>query len=254
MARRKRTRSTADYLRSAKSLTAFVPSLKKFNKRKTLTKSEKATIRRREKQLKNIPYLVPLSKAQAKKMTRRKTFLPGVQAVQLRGVGYDADVKFHGGDIEVREHGEHWIYWSLDRDTVRSRKGMRDAGEEAFSETFPIEKLSDMTREAFKRYHVKEVHLWAHAGIVGDGFQSLNQFVMWVNEKWNNGRYVTVRQNTCGDIYSDPSDPGKWINGIAILLEPKEYTQRRDALDAQEKAQAAKLERTTRSKKKPRVR
>ncbi len=234
MARKKKPiRTTDDYLSSARDLSALVPSLKKFRHRKTLKKSERATIRRRERQLKNIPFLVPVTKQQAKKLKRRKLFLPGIQAIQLRNVEPTASIKIVGGDITVKQNGQHWIYWSLDRDTVRSRRAMRKAGEAAFNKQFPIEKVSDLTAAAFKRYKVQQVHLWAHAGLVGDAFHSIEQFIMWVNEKWNQGRYISSRYRAGGDIYTEPSDPGKWVNGIAILIENPEYTQARNKLDAQ---------------------
>lgn len=229
--KKKPTRTTDDYLASAKQLSKIVPSLRKFKSRKTLTKSEKATVRRREKQLKNIPFLVPVTKAQAKKLQRKKLFLPGIQAIQLRNVRPDVKIKIRGKDIEVIQGGQRWIYWSLDRDTVRSRRGMREAGTSVFNKQFPIEKVSDLTARAFKTFRIQQVHLWAHAGIVGDAFEDLQQFIMWVNEKWNQGRYVSTHYRVAGDIYSTPSDPGKWVNGIAILVENESYTRKRKELD-----------------------
>lgn len=219
---------------SAKQLSRLVPSLKKFKTRKRLRKSEKATIRRREKQLKNIPFLVPVTPPQAKKLKLRKLFLPGVQAIQLRNVSPNASVKItKRGDITVMDHGRRWIYWGLDRETVRSRAGMRDAGRDAFAKQFPIERVSDLTAEAFKRYKVQQVHLWAHAGIVGEAFEDLPSFIMWVNEKWNQGRYVSTQHQVGNkNIYSNPSDPGKWVNGIAILVEDENYSRRRRDTDA----------------------
>lgn len=230
--KKKQTRTSEDYLASAKQMMALVPSLKKFKTRKTLKKSEKRTIRRREKQLQSIPFLVPVTKAQAKKLGRKKLFLPGIQAIQLRNVpeGSKISIKKRGDVQVIQPSGQRWIYWSLNRDTVRSRRGMRDAGQKVFSREFPIEKVSDLTAKAFAKYKIQQVHLWAHAGIVGDGFADLQQFIMWVNEKWQNGRYVTVRMQSHGDIYSEPSDPGKWVNGIAILIENPEYTKARKAL------------------------
>lgn len=228
--KKKPTRTTEDYLVSARALSGLVPSLKKFKNRKRLKKSEKASIRRREKQLKNIPFLVPVTPKQAKKLGRRKLFLPGIQAIQLRNVSPDAKIKIKGNDVEVFQNGQRWIYWSLDRDVVRSRRGMHKAGADAFNKQFPIEKVSDLTAAAFRRYEVQQVHLWAHAGIVGAGFRDVEQFIMWVNEKWNQGRYVSTLHKVGGDIYSNPSDPGKWVNGIAILVEDAEYTRRRRAL------------------------
>lgn len=223
--KRRPKRQTADYLSSASALSILVPGLRKYRKRKTLKPSEKAAITRREKQLKNIPYLVPVTAKQAKKL-KGKLFFPGIQAIQLRNVPNTARIKIRGKDIEVIDGQFRWIYWSLDRVTVRSRVGMRNAGKAAFDKRFPIEKVSDLTIEAFKKYNVQQVHLWAHAGIVGDAFHDTNVFIRWVNEKWSAGRYM--REDDQGN--HSPSDPGKWVNGIAILLENAEQTKRRKAL------------------------
>lgn len=237
--KKKPARSIESYLASARKNAALVPSLKKFKKRKTLKKSEKATIARREKQLKDIPFLQPITSKQAKILGRRKIFLPGIQAIQLRNVDTEKGDRFKinkHGDIEVFTDEGRWIYWSLDRDAVRSRVAMREAGAAAFEKKLPIEKVAELTEKAFAQYHVQEVRLWAHAGIVGEGFLTLDEFIMWVNEKWNHGRYISTRVGRNNMIYENPSDPGKWVNGIAILIENPEYTKRRKALDAKAKA------------------
>jgi hypothetical protein len=224
-------RSTEDYLASAKKLAPLVPGLKKYRRRKTLKPGQKAAIARRERQLKNIPYLFPVTKKQKRQLGKGKMFLPGVRAIQLRGVQEDAKIKIGKlGDIFISYKERRWIYWSLDRETVRSRRGMRKAGESAFAKMFPIEKVAEMAAEAFARSDVKEVRLWAHAGIVGDSFEDLPSFIRWVNEKWNQGRYMGTQERLSGNIYSNPSDPGKWVNGIAILLEDSEYIKKREAL------------------------
>src|SRR5258708_3555572 len=158
-------------------------------------------------------------------------FLPGVRAIQLRGIKEDAKIRIGKlGDIFITYNERQWIYWSLDRETVRSKRAMRKAGESAFAKMFPIEKVSDLAKEAFARSDVKEVRLWAHAGIVGDSFEDLPAFIRWVNEKWNQGRYMGQQERLTGNLYSNPSDPGKWVNGIAILLEDSEYIKKREAL------------------------
>lgn len=265
--KKKPARSEADYLASAKKLSVWVPSLKKLASRKTLTRpfkppkpgAKKRTqkqiikaniriIKRREKQLQSIPDLIPITKQQAKKLGTRKLFKPGVQAIQLRGIDKSATIKINKrGDISVNTDNQHWIYWGLDRATVRSRRGMRDAGSKAFNKEFPIDKVSALTAQAFKKYNIHTVHLWAHAGIVGTGFQSPEQFIMWVNEKWQGGRYITVRENAAKEIYSDPSDPGKWVNGIAILVENPEYTKRRRELKRAERAEREKKRQAARN-------
>jgi len=234
--KKKVARSDDSYISSAKSLSNIVPGLKKYRKRKRLTRYEKGAITRKEKALKNIPYLVPLSPKQAKNVGRKKLFLPWVRAIQLRGVQSDAKIKIKkGGDIEVITPHQHWVYWSLDRGSVRSRVAMRKAGEAAFAKQFPIELVSELTRKAFATFEVQQVHLWAHAGIVGDAHESIGAFVRWVNEKWNAGRYMGTQERLDGSIYSNPSDPGRWVNGIAILLADPEYIKRRRAIEAEQK-------------------
>ena len=239
--RRRYAKSSDDeYLAKAKELSGLVPSLKKFKKRKTLKASEKRAIRRRETQLKNIPYLFPVTKKQAKRLKRGKMFLPGVQAIQLRNVSDTSKIRIgKAGDIFITDtQGEQptrWIYWALDRKTVRSKERMRGAGRRAFDHMFPIEKIADMAAEAFARSDVKAVRLWAHAGVVGDSFEALGPFVMWVNEKWSNGRYMGQQERLGGDIYSNPSDPGKWINGLAIELEDANHAAKRAEINRKTK-------------------
>lgn len=233
--RRKSARPIEEYIAAAQRLSELVPGLKKYKRRKTLKRSEKSSIARRENQLKNIPYLFPVTKKQAKRLKKGKMFLPGVRAIQLRNVPEHAKIRIgKHGDINIFYHeGEQarrWIYWSLDRETVRSKRGMRGAGADAFSKMFPIEIITEMAADAFRRTDVSEVRLWAHAGIVGDSFGDLPSFVRWVNEKWSNGRYMGTQDRVGGDIYSNPSDPGRWVNGLAILLEDAEYAAKRKAL------------------------
>lgn len=236
--KKKVKRSDESYLESAKSLSTLVPKLKKYRHRKRLTRYEKTAIAKRERQLKNIPFLVPLTQPQVKKLGKRKLFLPWVRAIQLRGVPPSATIKIKkGGDIEVFAANQHWVYWALDRDAVRSRVAMRKAGADAFAKQFPIELVSELTRKAFLKYEVQQVHLWAHAGIVGDAHESVGAFVRWVNEKWNAGRYMGTQERENGRIYENPSDPGRWVNGIAILLADPEYIKRRRAIEAEQKTQ-----------------
>jgi hypothetical protein len=230
--KKKAKRPDESYLTAAHSMAPLVPRMRKYRRRKTLTRSEKSAIAKRERQLKNIPFLVPLTKAQARRVGRKKLFMGGVQAIQLRNVKPGDKITFKkGGDIEIKTQQGRWIYWALDRDTVRSRRGMRKAGADAFAKKFPIEKVSELTELAFRQFEVQQVNLWAHAGIVGDPFKTVEAFIRWVNEKWNAGRYIRTEVRVGGDIYESPSDPGKWVNGIAILIANPEYTRRRKEIE-----------------------
>lgn len=232
---RKEKRSIESYLAAARSLSPIVPKLRKYRHRKTLKPSEKGAITRREKQLKGVTNLFPVTKKQARKL-RSKLFLPGIQAIRLRGVKEGAKIKIgKRGDIQVSYDNLRWIYWGLDRATVRSRPGMRAAGSEAFRKKFPIELVADMATKAFNKLNVQGVSLWTHGGRSDAVFDDLPAFILWVNEKWSAGRYMRITEY--GAI--DASDPGKWVSGIAILLEDPEYTKRRKtANEAKRKAKA----------------
>lgn len=224
--KKKQKRSEESYISSAKNLSKIVPNLKKYRKRKHLTRYEKSAITRREKQLRGVEDLIPLTKQQAKRL-RKKTFAPGIRAIRLRGVKGIPKLRVSKkGDISIKSGTVETIYWALDRETVRSRRRMREAGADAFDKLFPIEKVSDLAARAFKNLNVQQIHLWTNAGAVGDGFADLPAFIRWVNEKWQAGRYITIRE--AGNEQS--SDPGLWINGIAIELENPEYTRARKAL------------------------
>jgi hypothetical protein len=235
--KKKAKRPASDYLASAQRLSYLIPKFKKYKHRKTLTPGEKRAIVYREKQLKGVPFIVPLTTKQAKKVGKKKLFAPGIQGIQLRNTVPGTKLVFRKGSVEaINPGGERWIYWPLERNVVRSRVGMRDAGAAAYAKQFPIEKLSTLTEAAFKKYRVKEVHLWAHAGVVGEGFLTVGAFTRWVNTKWSQGRYMGTRNGSYGQVYDNPSDPGRWVNGIAILVENADYTAKRDAIDAADTA------------------
>ncbi len=234
--KRKTKRSDADYILSALNLSSLVPSLKPLAKRKRLKPSEKGRITRREKQLKGIPDIFPITARQAKQM-KGQTLFSGVQAIQLRGVSKDAKISFKGKNLTVTEpSGRQWLYWHLSRATVRSKREFKQYGKKAFQQQFPIELVAELAAKAFQSLDVVQINLWAHAGIVGDPHHELKEFVAWVNEKWSAGRYI--RTSTHGG----DSDPGKWVNGIAILLEDKEYARKRAAALKKNKGVLAGLE------------
>lgn len=230
--RRKTIRTDADYIASAKRLAGIVPSLRKLKSRKRLTKQEKRRIRYREKQLKDVPYLKPVTAQQAKRLGSKRLFKRGVQAIQLKGVEPDERITVNmRGDISASNANQTWIYWALPRETVRSKRKMREVGPAAFNKQFPIDTVAEMAIAAFKRYDVHAIYLWSHYGAVGTGHLTPAQFIGWVNEKWQQGRYVsTVTNQNTGHIYENPSDPGRWVNGIAILIENPEYTKKKKAL------------------------
>jgi hypothetical protein len=200
VSRRKRT--TDEYLQSAKRLAKFAPSLRKYKRRKTLTRYEKSAIARKEKILRYSDHLIPLTKNQAKDL-KTQLFAPGVRAIQLRNTETHARIKRVRDDLIVTSNGRTWVYWKLEREDVKTKKGMKKAAEKAFEMQFPIEQIAELARKSFDELAPLAVYLWAPSGRVGEGFQTIKQFLNWLYDNWNAGRYTHQE---------------KWVNGIAILL------------------------------------
>jgi len=92
-----RKRSDASYIKAARRLADVAPSLAKYRGRKELKPSEKAAIAYKEKRLRRVTALEPISEKTAAKLTRtakriggakaRVTFpIPGVRAIKLRNI------------------------------------------------------------------------------------------------------------------------------------------------------------------------
>lgn len=215
MSRQKRP--TDSYILAAKRLAIFAPSLRRYKNRKKLKPAEKSAIARKEKILRFTDHLKPLTKKQARAL-KGKTFAPGVQAIQLRNTAPDAKVKVIDNDMFVTSNGRLWLYWKLTRQDVKSKRLMNKAARVAFEMQFPVERVAELARIAFKKLKPIAVHAWTPAGRANNGFESIEQFVMWLNEHWQAGRYATTNPTTGETSYSDPD---AWLNGIAILLHEK---------------------------------
>ena len=205
--KRERLQSKAK-LEAAKRLAKFVPELGPISHKTRLSPSEKARVTHYQKLTRYHANLVPVSAAQAKKM-KGKLFAPGVRAIELRGTSDTAKV-IPGKDLIVVSNGRKYILWALDRETVRSKSRMGHAGERAFSMQFPVEKLAELAEEAFSGYNVKSVQLWAASGPVGEKFKTLGIFLSYLADAYGPNGF------TSGSVISDP---GKWIQGIAIEIE-----------------------------------
>jgi hypothetical protein len=212
----KQKRSLESYLDSARELAAFVPALKKYKRRRTLTRWEKGAITRKENIVRYTDHLIPVTKKQAREL-KDLLFQPettvksgpqrgriirhhGVQAIQLRNTGRDVTIRKVRNDIYVSSNGRTWVYWSLPSTT---KSAVQHAGEEAFTnpDAFDIEKVVELARQAFENPTTKGVFLWAESGRVGEGTEDIETFVRWIATDY--ARY----KNT-----------DRWVRGIAILV------------------------------------
>lgn len=215
---KKNKRETASYIQSAINLSKFVPTLKKYKRRKRLTRYEKAAIARRENELKWVlPKLRPLTATQARSL-KDELFRPkmrikkgphegeyrysgGVRAIVLENTETHAEIHHIKQDLFITSNGRLWLYWKLNRFRMSD---MIKAGTKAFKEvrqTFPLETIGELAERAFKRVTTKEVYLWTVNGRVGEGYQSINQFMKWLMDNW-----------------AGYEEPEAWVRGIAIRL------------------------------------
>lgn len=222
-------RSVDSYLQSARSLARFAPGLSKYRRRKTLKPSEKGAITRKENALAfHTDKLIPVSKKLARQL-KDQLFVPtkrifdeetqqvryeegktrqGIRAIELRNTGADAKIHKVKNDMIVTSNGRTFLYWKLDREDVKTKRGMTKAAAAAFDSQFPIERVAELAKIAFDQLKPLAVYLWAPTGRVGNPFESLKQFSMWLAENWSADRY---------------SQQEKWVNGIVILLHDKNF-------------------------------
>lgn len=221
--KRKPIRTDTSYIASATALSRFVPKLKKFKNRERLNKKEKRQIAYREKKLRYVKdNLIPVTKLQAKRLGRA-IFSRDVQAVVLKDIEPGSTLKISKhGDIEIIEPNRHWLFWRMNRQSVKSKTLMKLAGFDAYSKTFPLELLRQLGADAFKILNVRAVQLWSKvSGAVGRMLNDYNSFERFINDKWQAGRYLRAADEG-GD-----SDVDRWVEGLVILLETPEQSQRR---------------------------
>ncbi len=214
---KRQKRPDQSYIDAANVLAKFVPSLRKYRRRKRLKPQQKSAIARFEKALRFARDLKPLTNKQAAKLKSdlykptveikrgpnkgKHRVVGGIQAIQLRNTSDHAAIHFVQKDMFLTSNGRTWIYWKIDRFKTSD---MAKAGTVAFKQirqAFPIEMISELAEHAFKKVSTKEVYLWAESGRVGEGFKSLQTFMEWVYES-----------------YGGYNEPEKWVRGIAIRL------------------------------------
>lgn len=119
--RKKQPKTTADYLKVARSFRAAVPSLTKYNRRRSLRPQEKSAITRAMNKVVRAGRggtVVPLTKQQAKRLKSKDPLIGnGIRAVRLRQTSLErAKVSVKDGELRVRQNGRVWHYVPLPPD------------------------------------------------------------------------------------------------------------------------------------------
>lgn len=217
------------YKKLAKSLGKFSPDIGKLARKKRLTAADKQRISKRAKRLHNVTDLFRITGKGAKKFKQKfgDIFYPGTEAVRLRYASENATIKFVDDNLFLESNGRQWLYWRLNKSTVRNKDGkLVSAAEKAFDAQFPIEKVLALAERAYTELKIEAITLWTEQGRADTTFSELRDFARWVAQHWQNGNYIRYDTRT-GEIH-DESDAGKWINGLAILLkEPPKRAKRK---------------------------
>lgn len=190
------SRTVQEYVEIAKRLSIYAPGLKKYKRRKKLSPQEKAAISHKLKLLRYTQNLIPISKKTAKEL--KGLLAPGIQAIPMLGVGENATVERVSKDMILTTNGRTYILWQLKQVTTKS---MKKAAEKIFSPSFDLEALAKLAERAFQKFKVIRIQLWSEHGIVGDTFRTLNEWVQWLYESYQ--QYQNVE---------------RWVNGIAIRI------------------------------------
>jgi len=112
MSRRKRT--VESYLSAAKGNKDLVPSLRKYARRKRLSRWEKAAITRAQNKISHAggrSQLFSLSKRQRRAIKDKDIIVGGgIRALRFRETGADAKLRIIKGKVQVTSHGRKWEY------------------------------------------------------------------------------------------------------------------------------------------------
>ncbi len=218
MAKKKLT--NADYARLAKSNSKFVPSQKKYRRRKAFNRWEKAAISRASNKIAKASRgrtLQPLTKKQARKIDRAFVIGNGIRAVPVRAA------EIVNGNLRVERDGNFTI--------IREQKGRKRRWH--YIHLLPdinevIIALEDIAKK-LRRNEVASVHVLTAAGIEGVGHTivkddtgQLIDFLDEVDESINNEEIAPVLLHFINFInkYSslDPSFE-EWFLGLAYFVE-----------------------------------
>lgn len=185
----RKIRPDSSYVDAAKRLAPFAPSLSKYKRRKRLNRWEKAAIARKEKLLRNIDNLVPLTKKQAQILGRDKLWQPkegaglqGIRAIRLSNVNFERGVQqvriTKKDGLQIISGNRLWTYVPTSAD---------------------IQDLADSAAALFKKYNNKIlIALWTVKGRSAASYGDLPRFLQFLIERYN--------------TYADPDD---WVLGLA---------------------------------------
>jgi hypothetical protein len=186
------------YAKRARTLAKFVPGLKEYSSAAKITPKAEKEIRRRERQLKHVYNLRPVTAAQARGTFKGKLFAPGVRAVQMSE--FESGSKFRAGKkgTTIISNGRTWLLIPMPINW-RSKKEAIKAGSNAFR--FPLETVIAQAEIAFHKYKPIGISLWAKQGRISRIHGDIEDFVLWINQHWQAGKYLSAPNQDTGRLY-----------------------------------------------------
>ena len=188
----KKPRTTSDYLNTAKKGKAFVPSLQKYSRRKSLSRWEKAAITRAANNIAKASRggtLVPLSKKQAKALKTKDPLVGhGIRAVRMRSVTLKkATVSVEKGELIVKQAGRKWHYIVTPPD---------------------LPSILDTAADIFERNKNRTVRMtiWTGAGRLPQTFATLEEIIAFFTEFINKYRALSPQFD-------------EWFEGITYTVD-----------------------------------
>jgi hypothetical protein len=237
-------RSDSDLIAAARKLAPLIPTLKKYKKRKTLTRYERSKITRYERAMKGAYNLEPVSKKQAKHLRdvlytgaveitrgpRKGQYreVRGIHALQLANTGEHVKINVtENKDMFVTTNGRTWVYWQLEQLGEKEYEQYLDEG---YSEEEALELIADENKSTMRSAAAQ-----SFAPTIREAFPvekiirlaqkafkkpHVHMIGLWstkgrVGEGFRN--FDEFKQWIYQD-YSTYANVEKWVNGIAILI------------------------------------
>lgn len=238
----KAKRATESYLESAKLLAPFVPSLRRYKRRKTLKPWQKAHIARYENWLRfQLGELKPVTKKQAKEF-KNELYKPetqvkkgknkgsfvrhgGVQAVRFRNTGAKIKLKNLNKDTFVmNSNGRTWLYWRLNEGNTgdTKRQKLAKAGARIFTN---VVYKNEETDEEFTGPDIDDITGFDIEQIIEMSRHAFENpttkaVYLWA-ESGRVGMPMTEHKQFMEWIIADYStykQTNRWVMGLAVLL------------------------------------